>query len=438
MSHRNPQVRPRSSIPDANVMSAPHPPQTVVERYQCVRNASERLCEPLVVEDYVIQTMPDVSPTKWHLAHTTWFFETFVLKSDRQYKPLDPQYEYLFNSYYNAVGEQYCRPKRGILSRPTVDDVYRYRAHVDEHMVRLLEQLSDDRLAAVAPVIELGINHEQQHQELMLTDVKHVFAANVLRAVYGGRVDDAPQAQPQKWIDHDEGVYSIGHEGKTFAYDNESPRHRVFLERFQIASRLITCSEYRAFMADGGYQRPELWLSDGWNIVKSEQWSAPLYWEREDDRWLIFTLSGRREIAAHEPVCHVSFYEADAYARWAGARLVTEAEWEVAAASAVKDGNFVESQRFHPASVQHDERDAPAQMFGDVWEWTASAYNAYPGYTAAEGALGEYNSKFMCNQMILRGGSCATPASHIRSTYRNFFPPQSRWQFAGIRLARSV
>lgn len=444
MSHPNPEVRPRSPIPELKTpLDKPPPsptPQSLAERYRFIREQSERICRPLVVEDYVIQTMPDVSPTKWHMAHTTWFFETFVLKSDRQYKPLDPQYEFLFNSYYNAVGEQYCRPKRGILSRPTVEDVYRYRAHVDQHMLELLEQASDQRIAEILPVVELGLNHEQQHQELMLTDLKHVFAANVLRAVYGGRSEHVPHVPPLRWIEHGGGLVWIGHEGDGFAYDNESPRHRVFVEPFQITSRLVTCGEYLAFMADGGYERPELWLSDGWQKVKSEQWKAPLYWEREGDQWLIFTLNGRRQIHLHEPVCHASFYEADAYARWAGARLATEAEWETAAAGLPVNGNMLESERYHPMPAMAVGADdaTPLQFFGDVWEWTSSPYGAYPGYKAAEGALGEYNSKFMCNQMILRGGSCATPQSHLRPTYRNFFPPEARWQFAGIRLTRSA
>jgi len=407
--------------------------------YRAIRAFSERLCEPLTTEDYVIQTMPDVSPTKWHLAHTSWFFETFVLKAfAAEYKPLDPQYEYLFNSYYNTVGEQYCRPKRGMLSRPTVEDVFRYRRHVDENMASLLDDADEAQLAAVREILEVGLHHEQQHQELMLTDIKHVFAANVLRAVYGGGAAPGAGEPPAlRWIEHDEGMVEIGHAGEGFAYDNESPQHCVFHERYEIASRLVTCGEFLAFMADGGYERPELWLSDGWDVARREGWRAPLYWEREGDQWQIFTLGGKRPLSLNEPVCHVSFYEADAYARWAGARLPRETEWEHAAADVPCNGNFVEAERFHPMPASDVGRHAkPLQLLGDVWEWTSSPYSPYPGYAPPTGALGEYNSKFMCNQMVLRGGSCATSQSHIRKTYRNFFPPEARWQFSGIRLAR--
>jgi len=415
------------------------PPPTLAEQYQSIRDWSVKICQPLVTEDYVIQTMPDVSPTKWHLAHATWFFETFVLKSDRRYKPLDPQYEYLFNSYYNAIGEQYCRPKRGMLSRPTVDDVYRYREHVDQAMADLLGRIDEPELKRIKPILELGMNHEQQHQELMLTDLKHVLAANVLRAVYRtGRRASGDTPAPLRWIEHEEGVQWVGYEGDGFAYDNEGPRQRVFINRFALASRLITCGEYLAFMADGGYERPELWLADAWKMLKDEQWTAPLYWEREDDQWMMFTLGGRRPVDLHEPVCHVSFYEADAYARWAGARLPSEFEWEVAARSLPVQGNLLEQEQYHPIAPAHESASSLQQMFGDTWEWTNSPYGAYYGYAPAEGALGEYNSKFMCNQIVLRGGSCATPQSHLRATYRNFFPPQIRWQFAGIRLARNL
>lgn len=450
MSHRAATVRliDLRTRPIADVRPASRPAaderagrDAVLKRYETVRDFSLQLCQPLATEDYVIQTMPDVSPTKWHLAHTSWFFETFVLKAFAAgYKPLDPQYEYLFNSYYNTVGEQYCRPKRGMLSRPTVEDIFRYRRHVDHHMRELLADAPDDRFATLQPFIEVGLHHEQQHQELMLTDIKHVFAANVLRSVYGGgSTGTIRSVPPLRWITYEEGIVHIGHDGNGFAYDNEKPRHRMFLERFALASRLVTCCEYLAFMADGGYERPELWLSDGWNLVQQEGWNAPLYWEREGDRWEVFTLGGKRAIGLQEPVCHVSFYEADAYARWAGARLPLESEWEHAAEGLVHEGNFVENGCFHPRPVmERDADDCPMQMLGDVWEWTNSPYSPYPGYTAPSGALGEYNSKFMCNQMVLRGGSCATSRSHIRTTYRNFFPPEARWQFTGIRLARNA
>jgi ergothioneine biosynthesis protein EgtB len=412
----------------------------LVARYQEVRRFTEKLCEPLAVEDYVIQPMPDVSPTKWHLAHTSWFFETFVLTpAVPDYRPFHPLFGYLFNSYYNAVGKRHCRPRRGLLSRPTVEEVYQYRAHVDRAMLDLL-----DRLAGITSVIELGLHHEQQHQELIVTDIKNVFAANPLRPVYR----EQPRARhaapgPVEWIDYPGGLCEIGHGGAGFSFDNETPRHRVYLQPFRLASRLVTNGEYQAFIEGGGYRRPELWLSDGWNAVQAHGWDAPFYWEEQDGRWGIMTLSGLREVDAAEPVCHLSFYEADAYATWAGARLPSEAEWEVAGVGAPMEGNFAESGLLHPAPEPGPESTAatpatPTQLFGDVWEWTSSPYRPYPGFRPLDGALGEYNGKFMCNQMVLRGGSCATPRSHIRPTYRNFFPPDARWQFTGLRLARDA
>ncbi|HUL49315.1 MAG TPA: ergothioneine biosynthesis protein EgtB [Gemmatimonadales bacterium] len=407
------------------------------ERYRAVRRATEWLVEPLAIEDYVVQSMPDASPAKWHLAHTTWFFETFVLKPTiRGYRPVHPQFELLFNSYYNAVGPQFSRPHRGTLSRPTVEEVRRYRAAVDELLLGVLERGAvDDSLARV---VELGLHHEQQHQELLLTDLKHLFASNPLEPVY--RDAPAPLAlndQPSlAWVRGPTGVREIGFAGEGFAFDNESPRHPVFLNGFELGSRLITCGEYRVFMADDAYRRPELWLSDGWNVVRERGWNAPLYWQERDGEWGMMTLSGFRPVRDAEPVCHVSYYEADAYARWAGARLPTEAEWEVMAEHAGVEGNFVEDGHFHPAPLSGSDGPGPAQLFGDVWEWTQSAYSPYPGYQPVAGALGEYNAKFMSSQIVLRGGSCATPRSHIRPTYRNFFPPDARWQFSGIRLAR--
>jgi ergothioneine biosynthesis protein EgtB len=446
--------------------AAPHAngrPVDLAARYRAVRSASEHLAAPLATEDYVIQTMPDVSPTKWHLAHTSWFFETFVLASGVPgYAPFHPSYSYLFNSYYNAVGERHCRPNRGLLSRPTVDEVYAYRAHVDAQMLALLERGDPARLVELGPVIELGLHHEQQHQELLVTDIKHVFASNPLRPVYRERPSAASApVPPLRWAPRPAGVVWIGHAGGSFAFDNESPRHQTFLQAFEIGTRLVTNGEYRAFIADGGYARPDLWLSDGWNAARAGGWDAPLYWDPAPDlmpdlapdlapgvdSWWSMTLSGYRPVDDAEPVCHVSFYEADAYARWAGARLPTEAEWELTARDLPIRGNFVESGCYHPSPVDDAGRvaanapiDAPPiqQIFGDVWEWTASPYVAYPGYAPAEGALGEYNAKFMCNQMVLRGGSCATPAGHIRPSYRNFFPPDARWQFSGIRLARDT
>jgi ergothioneine biosynthesis protein EgtB len=432
-------IKPDSPIP---ITTSPTAQSSLAARYAQVRGFTAALCEPLATEDYVIQSMPDVSPTKWHLAHTSWFFETFVLGNGRQpgYEPFHPQYSFLFNSYYNSVGERHARPQRGLLSRPTVEEVYSYRAHVDRHMMALLESAGEETLRQIAPVIQIGLHHEQQHQELILTDIKHVFSVNPLRPAYS-RVPPAPAADapPLRWMEYPEGLYWIGHAGDGFAFDNESPRHRVFVRGFRLASRLVTNGEFLAFMADGGYERPELWLSDGWYAVQDNGWRAPQYWEKHEDGWWMMTLTGLRPVAENEPVCHVSFYEADASARWAGARLPTEAEWEIAAQPLPMAGNFVENGRFHPYPLDSARSDDhPAQMFGDVWEWTSSAYTAYPGYRPVESALGEYNGKFMCNQLVLRGGSCATSLSHIRPTYRNFFPAHARWQFSGIRLAKDL
>jgi ergothioneine biosynthesis protein EgtB len=383
--------------------------------------------------------MPDVSPTKWHLAQTSWFFETFLLAPHASgYEPFDPHFAYLFNSYYVTVGDRHCRQNRGLLSRPTVAEVYVYRKHVDDAMVRFLAGLRGASLTELRPVIEIGLHHEQQHQELMLTDIKHVFWVNPMRPAYRMQPTTPSTALvPMRWISFSEGIHWVGHEGTGFAFDNETPRHRTFLESFQLGSRLVTNGEYQRFIEDGGYSKPELWLSMGWATVQQEQWQAPLYWIKQDGKWLNHTLSGLRQVEDHEPVCHVSYFEADAYARWAGARLPSEFEWEVASQSVPQQGNFVESGRFHPASIATD-CDGLSQMFGDVWQWTRSAYLPYPGYQAPIGALGEYNGKFMCNQFVLRGGSCATPRTHIRPTYRNFFPPDARWQFQGFRLARDA
>jgi ergothioneine biosynthesis protein EgtB len=424
----------------SNTTAVVSPGDLLAARYHEVRRLSEALCEPLVAEDYVIQSMPDVSPTKWHLAHTSWFFETFVLEpTSPGYQPFHPHFSYLFNSYYNAVGERHCRPRRGIVSRPTVEETYRYRAYVDEHMVELLRDADADRLRELAPVVTLGLHHEQQHQELMLTDIKHVFTMNPLRPVYRERkpVGDYAVA-PLGWATHEEGVYWIGHEGDGFAYDNEGPRHRQFVQAFSLASRLVTNGEYLAFMDDGGYERPEFWLSEGWNTLQAHDWKAPFYWERHDGHWMAMTLAGMRRVEEAEPVCHVSYFEADAYARWAGARLPTEAEWEIAASGVPQEGNFVEDAHYHPLPAVVAPGGVLTQGYGDLWEWTGSAYSPYPGYRPAAGALGEYNGKFMCNQYVLRGGSCATSRSHIRRTYRNFFPPDACWQFTGIRLAKDV
>jgi ergothioneine biosynthesis protein EgtB len=416
-------------------------------RFHEVRNFTTLLCEGLVPEDCVVQSMPEVSPTKWHLAHTTWFFETFILKKwIAGYQPVIPEYAYLFNSYYNAAGDMHRRDLRGLISRPTVDETKQYRASVDSHVGNLLAEADEETLVELAPLITLGIHHEQQHQELLITDIKHVFAQNPLHPVYRQREADPPE--PDKIdiarmdvIEFDEAIVEIGHEGSGFSYDNEGPRHRALVPAFSLANRLVTNGEYLRFMEDNGYERPEFWLSLGWTTVNEQRWRAPLYWEKQDGRWCNFTLSGFRPIDEKEPVTHVSYFEADAFANWAGARLPTEFEWEHSAVNVNIhiDGNFVESNRFHPRPLKQPPQDQHLQqMFGDAWEWTRSAYSPYPGYRAAPGALGEYNGKFMCNQYVLRGGSCATSRTHIRKTYRNFFQPDKRWQFTGIRLARDL
>ena len=381
-----------------------------VDRFLSVRAYSELLAAPLSAEDQTVQSMPDASPTKWHLAHTTWFFETFLLRPHaRGYRRFDPAYEYLFNSYYEAVGPRHPRPQRGMVTRPGVEEIVAYRAHVSEAMVDLIDGDRGDWQA----LVELGIQHEQQHQELILMDAKHLLSLNPLKPAYAP-ASAAPQAREAAagWIDFEGGLVEIGHAGNGFAFDNEGPRHRAWLDPFALARRPVTCGEYLAFIEDGGYRRPEFWLSAGWDCVNQRGWQAPLYWERDGDRWQVFTLWGQRPLQADEPVCHVSGYEAAAYAKWAGKRLPREQEWEAAV-----------------------ERLGGT---GEVWEWTASPYVAYPGYREPPGAVGEYNGKFMANQMVLRGGCMATPSDHIRKTYRNFFPPDARWMFGGIRLAEDL
>ena len=409
-------------------------------RYRRVRKFSEQLIEPLALEDCVIQSMPDVSPQRWHLAHTTWFFETFVLVDNRSYRRFDADYEFIFNSYYNSVGEQFPRAQRGLLSRPTVAEVLEYRRYVDQY---LLEQLEGSEAIGedLRNTIEIGLHHEQQHQELMLTDIKHVLASNPLYPVYlKGEFSRRQVAPADELTEFNEGIQWIGHDNEDFCFDNELPRHRVFVEAFQLSNRLVTSGEYLEFVNDKGYQRPELWLSLGWNTVKENGWTAPLYWVQRDGVWHEFTLAGLRPLGLADPICHISFFEADAFARWRGGRLPTEAEWETASAAVSRDGCFAaelleRGRAIHPRQPT-DASEGLVQMFGDVWQWTASPYIAYPGYRPPSGAIGEYNGKFMCNQMVLRGGSCATPGDHMRPTYRNFFPPDARWQFAGIRLAQ--
>jgi len=406
----------------------------LMDRYRSVRDQTVKLCAPLQIEDYVVSSMPDVSPTKWHLAHTSWFFETFVLAEHApEYVSPNPRYAFLFNSYYVQAGERHCRAQRGLVTRPSVSEVLEYRRHVDEAMQRLGERIGDDASHPAWAVIELGIHHEQQHQELLLTDIKHVFWMNPLRPAYtkgmgGGKIET--RAAAAEWNAFEAGVRRIGHSGAGFSFDNENPVHRVFIEPFLVASRLVTNAEYLAFIEDGGYRRPEFWLSNGWATVREQAWAAPFYWERADGAWREFTLAGDGDLDPALPVCHVSYYEADAFARWAGHRLPNEAEWEVAAADAPIDGTFVDSRRFHP-----DAARGQGQWYGDTWQWTQSAYVAYPGFQPSAGAIGEYNGKWMCDQWVLRGASCATPQSHARLTYRNFFPSDARWQFTGIRLA---
>jgi ergothioneine biosynthesis protein EgtB len=408
----------------------------LLARYHDVRRTTERLCRPLGAEDCLLQAMPDVSPTKWHLAHVSWFFETFLLEPSLSgYAPLNPKYRVLFNSYYNAVGPQFSRPHRGHLSRPSVAEVMAYRAWVDRGLTALIEASDERRLASLTPLVELGLNHEQQHQELILTDIKYNLAVNPLRPAYHAVTPTVgASTRPLGWRWHAGGLHRIGHDGDGFAFDNESPRHSVHLPPFRLADRPVTNGEFLEFVDAGGYRSPAPWLSEGWRAVQERGWQVPLYWERVDGAWWTYTLSGLQPLDPHAPVTHVSYYEADAYASWRGARLPTEQEWEHAAAGAPRRGHFQERGVFHPLAAAADD-DALAQIFGDVWEWTRSAYAPYPGYRPAPGAVGEYNGKFMVNQLVLRGGSCVTPESHVRLSYRNFFPPDARWQFSGIRLA---
>ncbi len=401
--------------------------------YGRVRGMSVALAAPLAAEDQVIQSMPDASPTKWHLAHTSWFFETFLLKPHYPgYRPLDDAYDHLFNSYYQQIGMPFPRPLRGVLSRPTVEEVLDYRAHVDAAMAVLLTRLDP----ALEPLVTLGLNHEQQHQELLVTDIKHALAQNPLDpAPYGKREPCHAAAPGMAWRSFPGGLYQIGHEGGGFAFDNEGPRHTRFVEPFALATRPVTNGEYTAFIAAGGYRNPALWLAEGWTLVTGEGWRAPLYWQEHGGEWTRYTLHGREPVDPAEPVTHVSYFEAAAYAAWAGCRLPTEVEWETAARGLPVEGRFLAPWRLEPRPASDD---GLSQMFGDVWEWTMSPYAPYPRYRPAAGAIGEYNGKFMSSQMVLRGGSCATPGGHVRATYRNFFPPHARWQFSGIRLAKDA
>jgi ergothioneine biosynthesis protein EgtB len=418
--------------------AAPSPRTDLAAQFAAVRRHSLALCEPLTPEDMMVQSTPEASPAKWHLAHTTWFFETFILREfTPAYAPFHADFLWLFNSYYNGVSAQPLKKLRATFSRPSLAAILDYRRHVDAAIESLLAQNNSQE---VASRLVLGLHHEQQHQELLLTDVKHAFWTNPLQPAYReGSLAASTAAPPLTWFEFPGGVHEIGHSGPAFCFDNELPRHKVFLQPFRLASRPVTCVEYLEFIQDGGYHRPELWLSDGWTTVNTEHWTAPLYWSQNDlGEWIVFTLRGPVPLTdlLATPICHISLFEADAYARWRGMRLPTEFEWEFAASTAPVTGNFVESHLLHPASAEPSAH--PSQLFGEVWEWTASAYLGYPGFKPTPGALGEYNGKFMSGQMVLRGGSCVTPAEHIRPSYRNFFQPATRWQFSGLRLAQNL
>ncbi|MEM1450718.1 MAG: ergothioneine biosynthesis protein EgtB [Planctomycetota bacterium] len=414
------------------------------ERFARVRRTTLDLARTLEPEDMQVQSMPDVSPTKWHLGHTTWFFETFVLESEEGFEPFDPAFRVLFNSYYQQVGARHPRPHRGLLTRPRLAEVLAYRAHVDERIDELLRRDPED-LGERLALIELGLQHEQQHQELVLMDIKHVLSCNPLDPAFmDGAAPTSPESAPQELHRFGGGLVELGHRGEGFAFDNEGPSHRAYVDEFRLASRPITNHELLQFVDDGGYRTPTLWLSDAWDRIQTtEPWDAPMYWERRDEGWMQFTLHGLEPLRLDDPATHLSYYEADAFARWAGSRLPRESEWEVAAAGRPIEGNLLEPDlrqggQWHPRAyggAYTDAADAPVQLFGDVWEWTQSPYAAYPGYRASEGAVGEYNGKFMANQFVLRGGSWATSREHVRATYRNFFHPWTRWHFGGLRLA---
>lgn len=432
----------------------PHPNNTLAHRYRSVRAQTLALATPLSEADCQAQSMPDTSPTQWHLAHVTWFFETFILERfERDFEPFNPAFRVLFNSYYQTVGEQHPRPQRGLITRPDLNEVKAYRANVDTRMATLLNATADP---AVTQLVELGLHHEQQHQELLLTDIKHLLAQNPLNPVYSEHWPLCSVASvPMEWVAFEEGgAVEIGHTGVGFAFDNETPRHRVWLQPYALSNRLVTHGEWLMFIDGGGYRDPRWWMSAGWDWVQSQRAQAPLYWQANDtgdgqSGWTTFTLHGRVPVDPHTPICHINWFEADAYARWRAAldglpiRLPTEAEWENAASTMGEShwqaqGNFSDCQALHPLPLSRAQPGQLQQMGGDVWEWTASSYLPYPGYRAWAGAVGEYNGKFMVNQMVLRGGSCATPRDHIRASYRNFFPTDARWQFSGLRLARDL
>jgi len=408
--------------------------EVLIQRLTTVRTRTESLCAPLEIEDYCIQAITAVSPPKWHLAHTTWFFEIFILTPFLPgYRAFDKTYAYLFNSYYETAGTFFPQHQRGLLSRPTVADIYRYRTHVDEALQTLLNNLPQQSARDIIIRLELGIEHEIQHQELLLMDVKYNFSTNPLHPAYQRSAPDSAAEIPEMtWYEFSGGIVEIGHEGTVFSFDNERPRHKTLLEDYCMGSRLVSNGEYLAFIMDKGYQNAELWLSDGWHTINTNKWVAPLYWSKEGIDWQEFTLSGMQPLNLNEPVAHLSYYEADAYARWAGKRLPTEAEWEHAASHQPIKGNFLESGALHPQAASKPQL---SQLFGDLWEWTQSAYSSYPGFHPLPGTLGEYNGKFMSGQMVLRGGCCTTAHDHIRASYRNFYKPADRWMFSGLRLA---
>jgi ergothioneine biosynthesis protein EgtB len=420
---------------------------TLASRYEEVRQQSIYLCQPLQPEDYVVQPIVDVSPPKWHLAHTTWFFEQFILIPHfPNYRAFNEQFNFLFNSYYESKGDRMVRTNRGNMTRPTTEEVIQYRTYVDSHIAEMLLGLDESSQLKVAELLELGLHHEQQHQELLVTDLKYILGHNPLFPTYAetSLPLSSDTITTEEYVTVPGGNYYIGFNGDGFHFDNEEGYHQVYLADYRLLNRLVTNGEFLAFIEGGGYQNADLWLSDGWAWLQENQISSPHYWHLQNGEWYNYTLYGLRKLNLAEPVTHVSYYEAEAYARWRGKRLPTEAEWEVACKLAGYDANFhrlstanlVESDHYHPRPLQNPGTDSvPAQMVGDVWEWTQSAYLPYPFYQRVEGALGEYNGKFMINQMVLRGGSCATPESHLRITYRNFFQPDKRWQFTGFRLA---
>lgn len=431
-------LKQESALQQEQCAEQSSPQASLLTRYREIRKDSESICDPLQVEDYGVQTMADVSPPRWHLAHVTWFFETFLLKPYLfDYQEFHPQFAYLFNSYYETVGSMHPRPQRGFLSRPTTEEIYRYRAYVDEHMQSLLQNIPESQLDEINLRTQVGVHHEQQHQELLLTDIKYNFSINPLHPVYRDQLAVAKiPAQDIQWTEHNGGMVSVGADSNNFCFDNETPRHDTFLQPFRMASRPVSNGEYLEFMDAGAYSQVDLWLSEGWKTIREQQWQAPLYWQKIDNNWHYMTLAGLQPVDMPAPVCHVSFYEAHAYAQWAGKRLPTEFEWEAIASSHDSHkGHFSDSGYYQPRTAI---ATGMCQLFGDVWEWTQSSYSPYPGFVPLPGSLGEYNGKFMCSQMTLRGGSCVTAANHVRASYRNFFYPKDRWQYSGIRLVEDA